>query len=54
MKNEIRIYRIFLCILLILLIIVSHKYYKLKYESNNDNAPVANIHYLPDGAEPYQ
>ena len=30
MKNEIRIYRIFLCILLILLVIVSHKYYKLK------------------------
>jgi hypothetical protein len=30
MKNEIQIYRIFLCILIALLIIVSHKYYKLK------------------------
>ena len=30
MKNEIQIYRIFLCILIALLVIVSHKYYKLK------------------------
>ena len=30
MKNEIQIYRIFLCILIALLVIVSYKYYKLK------------------------
>jgi hypothetical protein len=32
MKNEIQIYRIFLCILIALLVIVSYKYYKLKME----------------------